>query len=378
MNKLAQITLKHLLINSTKCIGIEFHPNKVVLSLLKSLEGIKWSDEFNLAYLHNTRENLDLIFETFRGIAWANCNYFYPNKPLNKPLLHKQLSYKTKGKLISYSNVPVEYLQKLEVKRYAENTIKTYVSCFEQFINYHKTKNLLNVNEIDIRNYLQVLVRQGMSDSYLNQMVNAIKFYYEVVCGMPNRFYDIERPRKAQKLPEVLSKEEVEKMISCSGSIKHRCIISLLYSAGLRRNELLNLKIGDIDSKRMRIRVDQGKGAKDRYTLLSKGILKELRAYYKRWQPKIFLFESPDGKQYSGTSVNVIVKRAARKAGIRKKVTSHTLRHSFATHLLENGTDLRYIQILLGHNSPKTTEIYTHVSTRHLMDIESPLDKLNL
>lgn len=252
------------------------------------------------------------------------------------------------------------------------------MSCFEQFIKYHETENLLNINEQDIRNYLQTLAQQGLSDSYLNQMVNAIKFYYEVVKGMPNRFYEIERPRKSQRLPEVLSKEEVIKMLKQASNIKHKCIMALLYSSGLRRNELLNLKIGDIDSKRMRVRIENGKGSKDRYSILSREILNDLRDYYKVWKPKVYLFEGTKGKQYSGVSVGKIVRRSATRAGIKKRVTAHTLRHSFATHLLENGTDLRYIQVLLGHNSSKTTEIYTHVSTKYLMDVKSPFDTLNL
>lgn len=156
--------------------------------------------------------------------------------------------------------------------------------------------------------------------------------------------------------------------------MKHRCIISLLYSAGLRRGELLNLEVDHIDSERMMIRVSQGKGMKDRYTLLSEQLLDDLREYYKVYRPKKFLFEGEQGKRYSSTSVGKIVSRSARKAGIRKRVTPHTLRHSFATHLLENGTDLRYIQSLLGHSSSKTTEIYTHVAMNSVRKIKNPLD----
>ncbi|HEY5688320.1 MAG TPA: tyrosine-type recombinase/integrase, partial [Yeosuana sp.] len=157
-------------------------------------------------------------------------------------------------------------------------------------------------------------------------------------------------------------------------NIKHRCIVELLYSAGLRRNELLNLKISDVDSKRMLIKVNQGKGKKDRYTLLSETLLSDLRQYYRVYNPKIFLFEGEPGKAYSSSSVRMIVYRAAKLARIRKKVTPHTLRHSFATHLLERGTDLRYIQSLLGHTSSRTTEIYAHVAVNTFRNIENPLD----
>ena len=192
--------------------------------------------------------------------------------------------------------------------------------------------------------------------------------------GMPNRFYSIERPRKQQKLPQVLSKEEIRSIIANTNNIKHRCIVSLLYSAGLRRSELLGLELTDIDSKRMMVYIRNAKNNKDRYSLLSETVLKDLRIYYKQWKPKKYLFESPNGLKYSGKSVGAIVTRAALSANIRRRVTPHILRHSFATHLLENGTDLRYIQTLLGHSSTKTTEIYTQVAVNNFKLIKNPLD----
>lgn len=180
---------------------------------------------------------------------------------------------------VDYIKCPEEYLQKLELRRYSQNTVKTYVSCFEIFLNHYRDKPIMSIDENDIRFYLHILTREGKSNSYLNQMVNAIKFYYELVKGMPNRFYAIERPRREDKLPKVISKEDVLNIITNTNNIKHRCILSLLYSAGLRRSELLGLKIEDIESKRMMIRVNQGKGFKDRYTLLSSRVLIDLRVY---------------------------------------------------------------------------------------------------
>jgi len=191
---------------------------------------------------------------------------------------------------------------------------------------------------------------------------------------MPNTYYELERPRKKKTLPIVLSKDEVKRMISTTKNLKHKCIISTLYSAGLRRSELLNLELGDIDSERMVIHIKDAKGNKDRYTLLSATLLEDLRVYFKQYRPKKYLFEGVGGIPYSTSSVSTIVKRAAKKVKIAKTVTPHTLRHSFATHLLESGTDLRYIQLLLGHNSTKTTEIYTHVSTTNFNSIKNPLD----
>lgn len=224
-----------------------------------------------------------------------------------------------------------------------------------------------------MRNYLQKLIQDGKSNSYVNLAVNSIKFFYEVVHGMPNRFYSIERPRKQKQLPNVISKEEVMRLMEHTNNIKHKCVVGLLYSSGLRRGELLNLLVTDIDSKRMMVHIKNAKGNKDRYSILSPSILKDLKEYYKAYRPSNYLFEGSKGGKYSVTSVLKLIDSAAVRAGIAKKVTPHMLRHSFATHLLENGTDLRHIQLLLGHSSTKTTEIYTHVANRSFMDIKDLL-----
>jgi integrase/recombinase XerD len=370
-----QITLKHLLIEKKKYIGLQFYANKVLNALIKELNGIEWNDEFNMYCLPNNKVNLDSIYNLFRGVAWINSKYFFQESR------SKQLSetfdvswFRNRKRSPSFRFCPENYLQKLELKKYSNSTVKSYVSSFEDYINYYNAKVIDDLNENDIRSYLQWLAQNKRSNSYINQSINSIKFYYEIVLGMPNRFYSIERPRKEKKLPIVLSKEYVRKLIDNTNNIKHRCIVSLLYSAGLRRSELLNLKITDIDSSRMLILVRDAKGNKDRYTLLSETALKDLRVYYKQWKPSSFLFESPNGEKYSPNSVGKIITVAATKAGIKKTVSPHTLRHSFATHLLESGTDLRYIQLLLGHSSTKTTEIYTHVAKSSFDSIINPLD----
>ncbi|PKV51563.1 site-specific recombinase XerD [Aquimarina sp. MAR_2010_214] len=355
-------------------IGLQFHPDKVIQALIKELPNPKWSREFAMVYIINTKENLNHVFEKFRGVAWINGNSFFKEKVIrdNEPVDVNW--YRNRAKAASYRYVPEAYLLKLELKRYALNTCKIYISLFEKFINQYPDKDIVELSEQEIRAYLQLLIRQKKSNSYINQTINSIKFYYEVVMGMPNRFYSIERPRKEQKLPQVLSKEEILAMIANTNNIKHRCIVSLLYSAGLRRSELLELKIQDIDSKRMLIHIKNAKNNKDRYSLLSKTVLKELRVYYKEWKPKKYLFEGLKGTKYSGSSVKEIVVKAAEKSKINRRVTPHMLRHSFATHLLENGTDLRYIQTLLGHGSTKTTEIYTQVAINNFKSIKNPLD----
>ena len=205
--------------------------------------------------------------------------------------------------------------------------------------------DLIALDENEIRNYLQYLIKQNKSDSYLNQAINSIKFYYEVVLEMPSRFYSIERPIKRERLPDVISEAEAKAMIAATHNLKHKCILSILDSGGLRRNELLNQKITAIDSERMVIHIKNGKGGKDRITLLSSSVLTDLRKYYIKEKPREYLFEGAKGGCYSSSSVKKIVDKAALLVGIRKKVKPHTLRHSFATHLLEAGTDLRHIQL---------------------------------
>lgn len=373
------ITLKNLLINEKKQIGIQFHPDKVIQALLKELPGIKWSKEFGMAYLPNTNLNITLVFKKFKGVAWVNGNYFFQKRTVNNHNKPIDVNWFRKRTLKpGYKACPEEYLLKLELKRYANNTVKTYVQCFEKFINTQEETDYMRINEVEIRLYLQKLIQTGHSNSYVNQMINSIKFYYEIVMGMPNRFYSIERPIKKECLPKVISPEEVRGIILNTNNIKHKCIVSLLYSAGLRRSELLNLTLQDIDSQRMVDLVKNGKGGKDRLTILSQGVLDDLRIYFKKWKPKKYLFEGESGGQYTAVSVLKIVNKAAKKAGIKKNVSPHILRHSFATHLLENGTDLRYIQTLLGHSSSKTTEIYTQVATKHLKSIKSPIEMINL
>ncbi len=264
-----------------------------------------------------------------------------------------------------------KYTNLLVQKRYSKNTIKTYCNYFKHFLNYFKTLNELEKIQDATTNQLNT---KNISISQKNQRINAIKFYCEKVLGREKQYYDLHRPKKEHKLPKVLSKNEVQSILNSCDNIKHKSILMLIYSAGLRQSELLSLCISDIDSERMVINIKGAKGMKDRISLLSENLLKLLRDYYKEYKPEKYLFEGQNGGKYSPTSVVNVLKKAAVKAGIRKLVTPHMLRHSFATHLLEQGTDLRYIQVLLGHNSSKTTEIYTHVSKKAIDKIRNPVD----
>ena len=263
--------------------------------------------------------------------------------------------------------------------RYSEKTIKSYTHLFEEFINYHHTLEIKNIDETQIIKFLRYLVMERrISTSYQNQSINSIKFYYEKVLGGQRKFYFIDRPKREKTLPVVLNIEETVKLIRNTHNIKHKAVIMLAYSSGMRLGELVRLKLTDIDRERMQIRVEQSKGQKDRYTKLSEKFLVVFDQYLEKEKPKYWVFEGVKSGMYSARSIQNIVKYAVQEAGIKKKITVHTLRHTFATHMLEDGADLRYIQEMLGHESSKTTEIYTHVTTKGFDQIKSPLDNIDI
>jgi len=279
----------------------------------------------------------------------------------------------------NYRDAPEEYVLKLREMRYSENTIRTYKGLLEEFINYYFRFELNKLDEHQIIAFLRYLVMERkVSTSYQNQAINAIKFYFEKVMGGQRKFYFIDRPRKEKVLPTVLNEEEVVRLFKCVENRKHKTILMLAYSSGLRLGEITRLKLVDIDRHRMQIRVEQSKGKKDRYTKLSVRFIKILDEYLTEYNPSEFLFEGAKGNDYSPRSIQSMIKDVAEKAKISKRVTMHTLRHTFATHSLENGVDLRYIQSMMGHESSRTTEIYTHITTKGFDQIKSPLDNLDI
>jgi len=266
----------------------------------------------------------------------------------------------------------------LVVRKYSPKTIKSYIHYNKDFLGYVRKKPNEITNE-DVKDYLFYLVEEKeVSASTLNTAINALKFYYGEVLKR-GFVYELKRPKKDKKLPVVLSQEEISRILSSITNIKHRLILMLIYSAGLRVSEVVKLKPGDIDDERKLIHIKGGKGRKDRYTMLSEVAIEMIRRYLKEYGQSIWLFSSQDKEKHITTrTVEKIFSNACRKANIKKNATVHSLRHSFATHLLERGTDLRYIQELLGHKSSKTTEIYTHVSNKDIGKIKSPLDSLQI
>lgn len=285
-----------------------------------------------------------------------------------------------RGNAASKVLCPPRYLEVLFAKGYSRNTIRTYQSLLLRFMQALKLNefslNSINAEEIN-RYHARWLASGEAVATTVNQSVNAVRFYFKQVAKVDISLENVLRPKKQKQLPKVMSRGEVVNLIRAAGNVKHRAMLALIYSAGLRCGELISLKTGDVQAERRQLRIRAGKGGKDRVTLLSLRAVALLKVYLEQHQPKKYLFEGQYGGPYTASSLRQVMKKALRKSNNLQPYTLHCLRHSFATHLLEDGTDLRYIQTLLGHNSSKTTEIYTHVSQTNLQKIQSPLDRLD-
>lgn len=371
MKKVTLLRDRHL---NKEVIKINFSYDENIKEYLKSLSIVNWSKTLKSFYIIETSGNKKTLYNHLR-----NKNLFVDYSSLKNKTVKKE----TLNSKISFPNLSLKVRKDLEKfrrwlqqKRLSQNTVNTYFEVSSTYLRFCELKNIdpFTQKSIEIFNF-EYIFKTGKSISYQNQCINGIKKYFEYnkieVTSM-----NIERPRKEKKLPEVLSINEIKGILQNTVNLKHRALLSLIYSGGLRIGEALELKIKDIDSKRMLIHIKQAKGKKDRYTLLSKNFLSLLREYYKVYKPKYYLFEGQSGSKYSHTSAQAVLRKSLEKSGIKKKVTLHTLRHSFATHLLEKGTDIRYIQELLGHSSPKTTMIYTHVTESSIKNIKNPFDDL--
>jgi len=347
---------------------IRFDYNTRLIEEVKKLPGSRWSQTKRCWYIPADNFHLDTFLNKISGIADIDASNLKDNSISNISTGRIKESF--------LPELPKGYLEILEQKRYAKSTIKTYTAYFRQFADYFSEKSLEKIDFEQINGYLlELITKKSISPSQQNQRINAIKFYYEKVLGREKQYYKIYRPRKTKALPKVISEDELFKMLEVASNSKNKVIIGLIYSAGLRRSELIQLRKQDLVTDKGMIFVRGAKGKKDRTTILSDMISGFLDTYFNEYKPNYWVVEGPARKQYSETSVLNIIKNTAKKADISRTVTPHMLRHSFATHLLEQGVDLRHIQMLLGHSSSKTTEIYTHVSKKSLANIKSPLDR---
>jgi len=354
-------------------IVVSFHYDPSIVTKIKAIEGRRWHP----AEKHWSFPNKDGMLEKILKIFGDNEVQIDPTlKTATSKVRDTPSPLVGEGRGEGYNFEDLR--RELVSRKYSYKTIKSYLYYNKDFIN-NAGKSPSEIKDEDIKNYLVYLSEtKGSATSTLNQAINALKFYYGAM--LKRKFlYEIKRPRKDKELPIVLSKEEVSRIINGTVNIKHKAILMTIYSGGLRLGETACLEQAHLDRDRMLIFVKGAKGRKDRYTLLSEKALQLIDQYMKRYEPQKWLFEGVRAGRYiSKRSIEKVFDQACERAGIKKDVSVHDLRHSFATHLLESGVDLRYIQELLGHTSSKTTEIYTHVTTKSLGKIRSPLDNLNL
>jgi integrase/recombinase XerD len=347
MNWKAQL-IKH---RGESRIAVYFEKNQDWIARIKQQDCSRWSQTLGAWHLPDTYEN--------------RMKFQITEAPIKRP--------STEG---------IAQIEKFKhwllSKRYSNSTITTYTEALKTFLTFYNDKAVAEINNDDVIRYNnEYILNNNLSASYQNQIVNAIKLFFSTIRETKIEIDKIHRPKREKLLPNVLSKEEVKLILNAHSNLKHKTMLSLIYACGLRCGELLALKPVHIDSKRNIVILKHAKGKKDRIAPLSPKILEMLRDYYKIYKPVTYLFEGQiAGSPYDSRSLQLVLKQALKKVQILKPVTLHWLRHSFATHLLESGTDLRYIQKLLGHNSSKTTEIYTHVSTKSIQQIKSPFDDL--
>jgi len=332
--------------------------------LLKALNSSFYHPHQKLWSLINTDENWAIVIELFKGKISVTENE--PRVSLPKVILNE-----------ASLNAIAETEKIMTLKAFARSTVTTYKSELVHFFKYFEKKPVEQISKTEIENYIYFMIKRfKISKTKQNQIINAIKCYFEHVLGKDRTLYTIQRPKKDLKLPNVLSKDDISKLLGSIENLKHKTILTTIYSAGLRISELSNLRIEDIDSSQGIIFIKAAKGKKDRHSILSPVLLNLLRIYYKKYRPSYWLFEGQTGGKYSSSSIQKILRKAVKVSNVNAWTTAHTLRHSFATHLMQSGVNMRIIQNLLGHSSSKTTEIYTHVLNINNKVVQSPLDNL--
>lgn len=409
-----EVVLKPLLHRGLECIGIYFEIDYKIQGALQKTKVVKFSITHKCWYAQLSKENYNKIFLALKGIGIieqsvlhkyledkkrkkpADTNSKIPviaekeNKETPLPVISNQskpawlstrvtIYKKEKISPVNAHIIPAMH-QHLKLKAYSPSTIKTYLNEMSQLLNILKDIPADQLTPAHLKRYMVFCFEKlQLKENTMHSRINAMKFYYEQVLGREKFFWEIPRPKKQLILPKVLNEEELGRLFKALPNLKHKAMLFTVYSAGLRVSELATLQIKDIDSGRMQLFIQCAKGKKDRYVNLSPVLLDILRSYIRKYKPKPtqFLFESEQtGTAYPVRTIQKIFEDAKEKAGIIKQLGIHSLRHSFATHLLEKGTDIRYIKDILGHFDIRTTERYLHVSKKDLVNIPSPLDDL--
>ena len=349
------------------------------LSIVKSMHGRRWEPQWKVWTVPYTKLTLRFLQKYFNAhvLQWA----FTPSEEIPERFDVPMPERKPQTTVVParYEAAVIALEQVLTLKRYSWRTIKNYKNCFRQFIKHYDSIKPSQITRRQINDYLTLLIKErNISVSHQGQIMSAVKMFYAAVLQQEDKVKGLFQPKKPQKLPNVLTEEEVTALLRSINNLKHRCLLMLIYSAGLRLGEVIALRLQDLQPEKERLFVRSGKGNKDRCTILSEKAWQHIKNYIEVYKPVEWVFEGATGGQYSERSVQEIFTHAKKRSMINLDATVHTLRHSFATHLLEKGVDLRYIQELLGHASTKTTEIYTHITKKGWGKIKSPLDSLNI
>ena len=347
-----------------------FKYNDALISKVRNIGSYTWSKTLRGWHTNYTTKNIELLKKTLKN----NVVFKLDDSVYNISL---KLKTERKPRKISEENKVIirAYVKYLKGKCYSESTVKTYFTFVADFIDYIKDTPLNTLTNRNVEQFIEdVFIPRKYSISTHRQFISAIKLFKAFYPECKIEEVELKRPKKSQLLPTVLSKEEVIDLLRYTKNLKHRAVLAMIYSAGLRISELLNLELKHIDIDRRQLTVKNSKGRKDRNIILAQSFIPLMQNYLLSYEPKTYFVEGKPFQQYSAESVRAFLHKSTKIARITKRVTPHTLRHSYATHLLENGIDLRYIQELLGHAKPETTMIYTHVSKKDLLNIESPLD----
>ncbi len=367
MKKLPIIFLEERYHRDSNKILIKFSYHDQLIAIIRSIDGISWSATYKSWYIANSEKNLELILNNFCDLTEVN------TQKISRKLKHKNKFNDSQKLLLN------NFFIFLKGKRYSKSTINTYTFFIADFINFYAKKELDELNNRSVEVFIEtIFLKRKYSISTQRQFISALKIF--IIYYPHTQISDLKlaRPKRSKKLPNILSQKDILNILQVTKNLKHRAILSLLYSSGLRIGEITSLKLQDIDINRKQIKVSSGKGRKDRFVVIANTFLPLLQNYLFTYKPSVYFIEGPNEKKYSESSIRKFLSKSVALAGITKNVTPHTLRHSFATHLLENGVSLRHIQELLGHSKPETTMIYTHVAKKDLLEIQSPLDTILL
>jgi len=381
MNSLPLVKLKQSVHNAKSVVQILFERNNELQQVLRSNTSMRWSKTMSCWYVPYSITIAQDLFQLLKNKAYLDYDDLKTDPVIEKPQVQKMVAI-TNNELqapgIEISDKLKEFKDWLMSKRYSESTISTYTDAIKTFLRYYSYKSVAEITNIDVIAFNKdYILANNYSASFQDQVIGAIKLFYKTVEHKTIDLGALCRPKRTKRIPNVLSKEEVKAILAAGRNLKHKAMLSLIYSCGLRSGELLKLEHKHVDVTRHLLIIKGVKGKKDRVSPLSQKTIDLLRAYLTACAPVRYLFEGiKAGEPYDGRSLQQVIRQCVKRAEINKPVTLHWLRHSYATHLLENGTDIRYIQEILGHKNSKTTEIYTHVSNKSLQQIRSPFDFL--